>query len=547
MHELNGFSQVVPSNLQPSSQVFQEATGSLAGKKVGSVSERGQEVVDKINGLLQEELYNNHGVNPFSKPEFNAKIQVIISDANLPDKYVQKLAARIAKFAASLEIASVPVQPSHQPVDDPFAYYTQSPHSQDPYNYDPYQSLPEGPISPTSEYSPNLNLESHPPPSYSPTPPTQSTHLSSAESYPPLETGLSLKEMVDNGIEQGISEYIEQNPVEETEERVLVQGPQKLNHATRLLDRIVHDLLINPDQYQFVKGENEDYLIKNRDGTFLLNAAGMPVSLQYLLRPNVASSQANFNHISFSESESVHLQKHLETAVLNEYLNLDKLQEIVKVDPKLAQGLQQAHLSDGEKAAIQLYTSPENFSLIQKILQGRISEFEKDVKGFDIDKMLKAYLLIGAIGVSAVNKLPDYSTTARFLYRYDRDLPYSMLQNRIQAVKDGGMITTESGYLSSSHTKPADFFKNGNVITLFENCKAKLLEEMSVITEEKELEREVTMPPTQVQWKYYHEFKDENGNVMHLFIARAVTTPTEVSTLPQSHRGHVPERNESNT
>lgn len=509
---------------QPSNQSVE---GILSGKKVGKVKEQLCAIAERIDHLVNEALEQNGGVNPFQNPEFNATIHLIVHDSNLPKKYIKLLSEKVAALSENLDVQqkslaveTAPPLPAESFKTDAYTYYQppSSPSSNDPYAY--YSS---GHLNTPEGYADFPNVELSPP-----SPGFDDSSLGTTENQNPISEiptdslsfpSSNLKDLVDNGLEYAIKDYVNSQPSVSSVERLLVQGPQIKNEETFILEKVIHDLLSDPNQlvFEVIPRSNQCY-IKDSNGELLKDSTGKNVELSELLK------KANINHISLSKEQLSAFRTFLNNSSLsNDITTLNS--RSMPTNPKL--GETDNKLTRTEKAALQLYISENHYSSIQKLLQGRIDEFGADYDSTNVDSFLKSYLLVAAVGVSALNRLPDFESTneSQFLYRYDMSLPESKLQERIQNVRDGGKVSTETAFISTSHTRPAEFFKDGNVITLFENCKAKSVEKLSPLDE-----REVTMPPTQVQWKYHHEFTDSSGKTIHLFIARAVTTPTEAST-----------------
>lgn len=517
---------VQPKLEEPGNQATE---GTLVGKKVGKVKERLREVTEKIDLIVSEALQQSPDVNPFENPQIKAAIQLIIYDSQLPLKYMERLSEKIDELSRNyiLEQKSPEIEFSPPPSPEvpvhPYSNVSNTHTSEDPFAYyytNPYQNSSEGFYD-----FPSLSKE-QPPPVYSNPPPAQPTPADTPLDFPSNE----LKNLIDNGLEDAIMNYLNTNIPLPSVDRLLVQGPQKKNEETCILEEVISVIFKDPDQLTFeIKPNTFECYIKDSQGETVKNADGKPVELGDLLK------KANMNHISLSKEQLNEFKAFFNNTHLSKDVHLKINSRYIPTNPKLPE--EENELSRIEKAALQLYISETHFSPIQKLLQGRVDEFVQDFNSSEVDAFLKPYLLIGVVGVSALNRLPDFESNqdSQFLYRYDMSLPDSKIQERIHAVHEGGLVTTETGFISTSHSRPAEFFKDGNVITLFEQCKAKSVENLSPLNE-----REVTLPPTQVQWKYHHEFIDHSGKKIHLFVAKAVTTPTEASTrlpdetIPQS-------------
>ena len=149
---------------------------------------------------------------------------------------------------------------------------------------------------------------------------------------------------------------------------------------------------------------------------------------------------------------------------------------------------------------------------------------------------IKEVLLHVAVAVSGLNKLPDYTPPLgedgkplKYLYRAEGELPEDILKKRKWAVLQGGGITTEMGFLSTSYFKPAEgfFSEHSTSGILIRSLKGKKITPLSQFGN---AEREILLPPTQMQWQYHKEIiTDIFKRTMSLFIAKPVTVAPELA------------------
>jgi hypothetical protein len=172
-----------------------------------------------------------------------------------------------------------------------------------------------------------------------------------------------------------------------------------------------------------------------------------------------------------------------------------------------------------EMAAVNIYTQ-DYYRHINDLLR---SDWPKFSKNDSIDtKKLKEVIIHTTMAASGLNKSPD--KTIDFTYRVDKaGLPDSLVKDRKKSVesnKDNPYVTFETGgFLSSSKERPAEAWVGGTKYgTTFYNVIGKNVESISYFHAYKE--REVLLPPTQMQWVSY---KTEGNR--DYFLARPVYTP----------------------
>ena len=103
-----------------------------------------------------------------------------------------------------------------------------------------------------------------------------------------------------------------------------------------------------------------------------------------------------------------------------------------------------------------------------------------------------------------------------------------MLKKRKWAVLQGGGITTEMGFLSTSYTKPSGFFSEfSQSAILIKSLKGKKITPLSQYGNS---EREILLPPTQMQWLYHKDIiSDIYKNTIALFIAKTVSVDPKLT------------------
>lgn len=314
--------------------------------------------------------------------------------------------------------------------------------------------------------------------------------------------GKTLLNLFNNGYAEAVKRFLKE------EKKLATQSSQKVERSqvslhnektvqTTIAQKILSDLLKDFSMYR-INHEDDKYYLTNKEGSYLQYSTGEKVELQEFIK------KVDFNQIQFSAEE------------VSAYQQLLHIYDYVGCKPEIPDaGFPTvgacSELLEGEKEAINIYTGDDNTSMI-RFMQGRIS----DVCG-ESDR-LKSLFISSAMCVAALNKLPDFHPTQKFLFRYDASLKPEKMNERIKAVKEGKGITRELGFISTSHTQPSyEYVIQGTVATLFYNCKAKYIAPLSEFPEE----REVLLPPTEIQWKYHYAFNDD-GIEKHIFIAKPV-------------------------
>lgn len=348
-------------------------------------------------------------------------------------------------------------------------------------------------------------------------------------------------------------------------EQHLVLGPQDISPKTQIAQDIIRKLINNIDSVTFEFEINEDntgfncYIsVEGKP----LDEQGKPLPLDEKGKPldeidgkklkklelSKLLKETNFNHMSFSPEEIEKFTPFLNSA----NFTIEKPEH----DNPYPQTGPEARLLEAERNAINIYTGPAYSNMIQ-LMQGKMDDIldlaptlpKGKIAG---TKKLKSLLITTAIAVQGLHKLPRYEPPpgpdgqkAPFFFRKEKD---KNLQERIDAVKGGGTITTETGFISASRGKPAEgmAYKLRPIVTLFysEGCTCFDVSKLS----KHPTEDEVLLTPTQIQWKEYRELSPINFNLVetqgsysydgsfkletkHLFIAKAVRVDTATPTL----------------
>ena len=347
------------------------------------------------------------------------------------------------------------------------------------------------------------------------------------ESEPILSQVLSPFEAFKNGFEKAIASYIKLGQEEIIKNKVISQ-PQIKSEETLIIEKLIKNLLKDFDSVKFIKKEDR----------YLAISEGKLYQFSALLE------RVNFNQINLNFLELECYKYLLDSGCLINQPSLPSIitrpteEDFDRADPEhLCQAL-----SFAEKSAINIYTG-DFYVAMNSLLRGDIEQtlyFELLPHGFSqsaqINHCLKETLLHVVVAVSGLNKLPDYTPSLnaegqlpKYLYRVENDLPKNILKNRKWAVLKGGGITTEMGFISTSFKKPVGYFlsEDAKVGIMIKNLKGKKITPLSQFGNG---EREILLPPTQMQWLYYKDIiTDIFRNQMTLFIAKPVTVSPELT------------------
>lgn len=313
----------------------------------------------------------------------------------------------------------------------------------------------------------------------------------------------NIKEHIKQGHGNQVAAYVKQRSIFGTKGRDVDIGPQNQTPETKQMENILNGLLENFEGYDFSL---------DTDGTTLVTHPNGDTENFTEIAANT-----NFSQLSLSPEKLEIFMKLIESSDLSDRIQGLAKDVVVPIDPKLSS---QGELTKVEKFAIGYYTSNE-YKELQNAFKGDL--LAATAKYSDKNSAFKLRLLLAIVAAATLEKLPNYepkNANNRFLYRYDQ-ISQDELNKRIEAVGGGGNVTNEQGMISTSHTTPAESFEQRNVIVLYENCKGKSIESMAAMDE-----REIVLPPTQVQWTHYYTYFDENGAQQHVFVAKAVSSPT---------------------
>lgn len=282
---------------------------------------------------------------------------------------------------------------------------------------------------------------------------------------------------------------------------LLVRGPQKKSLETTFLETVIKQLLDNANSWEIVCN----------NPIFFITQENVRYDLTQLL------SKADFNQMTFSDEHMIKFEQFL-------YPNgLPK-----RHYPKITAG-PISQLTEIEERSLYLYTTFD-FQFSNFIAGGKLDMvLAADPSGTPqaISHRIKKHLVKVALQVATLNKLPVNTDTHQYLYRGEyQNLPPETLQERINAVQEGGKVTQVKTLMSTAAGEPAGAYTNRTIFTLYENVKGKDISPVSDFPGE----CECLLPPTQVQWLLHHAYEID-GITRHLFVARPVTVPVEKSTL----------------
>lgn len=324
-----------------------------------------------------------------------------------------------------------------------------------------------------------------------------------------------------HGAEQAVAAYLLQGN-ENGVKHQLYFGPQNITSETIKAKKIIDSLLDDYESVSFYK----------KNGQFYAAIGNEKIDFSATIK------RVNFNHIKLSYDQLVvynrlfntqnFLNKPMRAGFDNTPVDKDYFEEN---DPKKIC----KNITLAEKKAINIYTGSFHESM-NALMRGKIdhcincngalpSYLSKTKK---INLTLKETILHVTAAVGGLNKLPDYDppknsdgTKPQYLYRGEGE---EMKELRRKAMQDGGEVTMELGFISASYEKPASSFFNeysGNGI-LIKNVNGKNITPLSQF---QDAEREILLPPTQLQWLYHKEVKAPNGNKLNLFLAIPVRVP----------------------
>jgi hypothetical protein len=347
------------------------------------------------------------------------------------------------------------------------------------------------------------------------------------DSEPILSNVLTPFSAFRDGFERAIASFIKLGQEERVKEKV-VSAPQPKSEETQLIENLIKSLLADFDSVKFIK----------KDKRYLAIADGKLYQFSTILQ------RVNFNQIELSASDLDAYHQLLDSGRLfqtpHAYARSGRPSE--KDFEELDSENICRTLSFAEKEAINIYTG-SFYTAMNSLMRGDIdraidSQYLPDIltPKAKVNHGIKETLLHIAVAVSGLNKLPDYvpplgpdGEPQKYLYRAESNLPKKELKKRKWAVLQGGGITTEMGFISTAYKKPAEgfFHEDCQAGVMIKNLKGKKITPLSQFGNG---EREVLLPPTQMQWLYHKDIiTDIYKNTMALFIAKPVTVAPELT------------------
>ncbi|RUR20666.1 hypothetical protein ELY21_00855 [Legionella sp. km535] len=238
---------------------------------------------------------------------------------------------------------------------------------------------------------------------------------------------------------------------------------------------------------------------------------------------------ANMNHVTLRKEDAAHYEKFINSGLAMELPRLPDLdgiptdndyKEREKASSK-PKALEQLNWS--EKSAINIY-SGGFYALCNSLLRGSTEK----VSSLDSRQLGETLCHIAFVS-SGLNQISE--THPVHTFRVEDKFSEEYIEERIKAVEQGGLVTQEMGFISTSHEKiESEFMRamteegiNSGVITgiVYSNVIGKYISSIS----KKPEEFEYLIPPTQMQWTGY----DKNPNGGCIFHAQPVSTLTGLS------------------
>lgn len=306
--------------------------------------------------------------------------------------------------------------------------------------------------------------------------------------------------------------------------RRIEEGKEVVNEETKTAAFLLKQLLSDIDSVTFIK-IGSDYFAVTEHANY---------DLKKLLEV------ANFNQITFSKAMLAVYHDLIDYSILKEQPKLPFVwgrptnKDFIKNDPEAISH----HLSLAEKEAINIYTG-KAYLQINAFLRGDLDAVVANHQSAgEINEKLREALLHAAVAVSGLNKIPDFvppknpdGTTPKYLFRGESTIPESLFAKRKWAVEQGGEVTLECGFISTSYGKPNEYFFNENSKSaiMFKNAKGKKVTQLSQYGG---AAREILLPPTHIQWRYHKDIiTDKEKKVIALFLAKPVSAP--FGTIPR--------------
>jgi hypothetical protein len=247
----------------------------------------------------------------------------------------------------------------------------------------------------------------------------------------------------------------------------------------------------------------------------------------------------NLNHVSLSEHDAKAYEQFVTSDSSSEKPSLDGVDGIPTSEDYAAKEKASTkpdaltNLNWAEKSAINIYTGGF-YSVMNPLLRGSTSQ----IYSYDSTKIGETLAHIAFIG-SGLNCISEEKPM--HTYRVEEKFSEEYIQERVDAVEKGGLVTQEMAFISSSHApnipdeETREMYKEGmesGSITgiVYSNVVGKYVSSIS----KKPDEMEYLIPRTQMQWVGHHQ----NNNGGHVFHAKPVATPTGLSEKHQQSLNH---------
>lgn len=257
-------------------------------------------------------------------------------------------------------------------------------------------------------------------------------------------------------------------------------GPLNKSLFTQELELLTKCILYAPDKIHFkvqqeVNGESVHAYVENID-----------IDVTALL------AKANFSHLMLSEDDS------------------SQYQEILSAPYRLEATI--PGLTLAENQAIKAYTGNYYYNL-NAFLYGKFDNlyaYYSDPAPFFKDLLVSAVFL--GSGLNKIMPSVEYSDFSS--YRGEHSTPDSEIIHRIELIEQGGGITDQKAYMStSSDLEIGEMFK-GNSLIIFDSIYGKEISSISEFPHEEEF----LLLPSQILWESYEQ---QNGSI--IFHARVVS------------------------
>jgi hypothetical protein len=366
------------------------------------------------------------------------------------------------------------------------------------------------------------------------------------------------------GIEKNVIKWLEAGSGIVT--RDVVSGPRAKTTETQYCEDILGSIITDPNSVTISEKEEEEtkevggkkvkekvtnYYVKFQatirrwewDEKTNTNKEIIVEKKQMECKLNDLMSKANFSQIRLTPEQLEAYARGKDRFTFQPSLDDQQLKDRVNspdLDPPLSKTEKDTllDLRPSERLAIHMYTMEGPYIMVNFLLRNRPDLMFAQLQertGTDTSTaeqrtaLLKESLLQAGAVSSALTSLPNYEGSVdtagkkrQYLYRADVNLPQQIVEQRIRLARDGG-ISCEAGFLSTSHTTPAEnlVLSNPTTLTIIRNAYGKHVSPLSVFGE-----NEVLLPPTQIQWKGAQEAKAPWGKVV-VFWGDPVNQPDE--------------------